>query len=375
MDYQVVLALLQQSQEDVFRLRKELSAHDPSILQDSLDRMQTTLDDMSKTLYRTQISLNASTLQNEKLSCEMTKYMEFYMEERKQREALETDNLRMKKLLTLYQSNGASAEEAKIIKSKHFNRSSEKNKQSSTDVDRREEEHDFDGTNPPLDGDSSVNPDSSKNVPGSQSRKQRMDYAKNTYTADEVVEHFSDENVLPVGYRIIETRLVREFDHIEKVVEHRYHILRCVDACGKIVDVYMPRDKQDLRMPGVETIKGCPATTSFLAKRTIYSEALRKAVSYAMTLWKQLTLYIDHGDWSIDNNTAERSMRALAVGRNNFVGFGSHEGASLGACAYTMVESCKLNAVSPYEYIKKVLTIIGEDKEDENDYSIYFRVF
>jgi len=55
--------------------------------------------------------------------------------------------------------------------------------------------------------------------------------------------------------------------------------------------------------------------------------------------------------------------------RNNFVGFGSHEGVSLEACAYTMVESCKLNAVSTYEYIKKVLTIIGEDKEDENDYS------
>ena len=48
-------------------------------------------------------------------------------------------------------------------------------------------------------------------------------------------------------YRIIETRLVCEFEHIEKVVEHRYHILRCVDAAGKIVDVYVPCDKQDLR--------------------------------------------------------------------------------------------------------------------------------
>lgn len=48
---------------------------------------------------------------------------------------------------------------------------------------------------------------------------------------------------------------------------------------------------------------------------TIYSEVLRKVVSYAMTFWKQLTLYIEHGDWSIDNNTAERSMRPLAVGK------------------------------------------------------------
>ena len=102
---------------------------------------------------------------------------------------------------------------------------------------------------------------------------------------------------------------------------------------------------------------------------TIYSESLRKAVTYALTFWKQITLYIEHGDWNIDNNTAERSMKPLAVGRKSFVGFGSHQGANLGACAYTVVETCKLNTISAYEYIKKVLTLIGDEKEDSNDYS------
>lgn len=61
-------------------------------------------------------------------------------------------------------------------------------------------------------------------------------------------------------------------------------------------------------------------------------------------------------------------MFSLTVGRKNFVGFGSHQGASLGACAYTVVETCKLNAISAYEYIKKLLTLIGDEKEDTNDY-------
>jgi hypothetical protein len=62
-------------------------------------------------------------------------------------------------------------------------------------------------------------------------------------------------------------------------------------------------------------------------------------------------------------------MCSLAFGRKNFVGFGSYQGASLRACAYTVVETCKLNMISAYEYIKKVLTLIGDEKEDSNDYS------
>ena len=594
MDYQVVLALLQQSQDDVLRLRQQLSANDPSVLQKSMDRMQASMDEMVKTLRATQTSLketqcalNDAADQNRKLSSEMVKYMEFYMDERKKRELLEEENLRMRKLLSVYQSKGACLEEVKIIKGKHFGRSSEKGKGVSKEVDRLEEEHDFDGTNPPTDNGTTSDSSAVKSKTSSQSRKQRIDHSKNTYGADEVVDHFSDMNALPAGCRIIETRLVREFEHIEKVVEHRYHILRCVNAAGKIVEVYMPRDKQDLRMPGVETIKGCPATAGLLAKLitdkyqfhlpverqvarlkmmgmdinkgtlnfwlqkavgkltklmpflkgslltegshlfcdetsemvcveddetkefhyrkkyvwglvnlvqkctyylyetgsrsrkaiadflgdftgsmmtdgyaayrmytdgepaervqwqvcfahvrrkfvesalvdersqcfvnlignlywiesmiklkqlsaeetrkerkekatsiliefktrlqqiaddtvTIYSESLRKAVTYALTFWKQITLYIEHGDWNIDNNTAERSMKPLAVGRKSFVGFGSHQGANLGACAYTVVETCKLNTISAYEYIKKVLTLIGDEKEDSNDYS------
>ncbi len=39
-----------------------------------------------------------------------------YMNERRRREALESENLQMKKLLKLYQSNGSASEQVKIIK-------------------------------------------------------------------------------------------------------------------------------------------------------------------------------------------------------------------------------------------------------------------
>lgn len=347
--------------------------------------MQTSMDDMLKTLHATQAShketqraLNDATDQNRKLSSEMVKYMEFYMDERKQREALESENRRMKKLLELYHSNGATAEEAKIIKGKHFSRSSEKGKTSSVDVNSQEEEHDFDGTNPPKDVDSTTEPIATKNELDSKSCKQRIDHAKNTYGADEIVEHFSDVNVLPAGYRIIETRLVREFEHIEKVVDERSQCfvnlignLYWIESMIKLKQLSADEARKERKEKATSILIELKSRLQQIADDplTVYSESLRKAVTYALTFWKQTTLYIEHGDWNIDNNAVERSMRPLAVGRKNFVGFGSHQGASLGACAYTLVETCKLNTISAYEYIKKVLTLIGDEKEDTNNYS------
>ena len=131
MDYQVVLALLQQSQEDVLGLRKQLAAHDSSALQGSMDRMQASMDDMLKTLRatqtslkQTQVALNEATDQNRKLSSEMVKYMESYMDERRRRELVESKLAHANHLLKLYQSNGVAAEQVKIIKGKHFGRNS-----------------------------------------------------------------------------------------------------------------------------------------------------------------------------------------------------------------------------------------------------------
>ena len=43
---------------------------------------------------------------------------------------------------------------------------------------------------------------------------------------------------------------------------------------------------------------------------------LWKAISYATTRWTALTRYTDNGAIEIDNNAAERSLRAVAMGRN-----------------------------------------------------------
>ena len=61
-----------------------------------------------------------------------------------------------------------------------------------------------------------------------------------------------------------------------------------------------------------------------------------KAINYALNQWTALTLYVDDGAVEIDNNAAERALRAVALGRKNYLHFGSDSGGERGAAIYTL---------------------------------------
>jgi transposase len=58
-----------------------------------------------------------------------------------------------------------------------------------------------------------------------------------------------------------------------------------------------------------------------------------KAINYALNQRAALTLYVDNGGVEIDNNAAERALRAVALGRKNFLHFGSDSGGERGSQA------------------------------------------
>lgn len=53
---------------------------------------------------------------------------------------------------------------------------------------------------------------------------------------------------------------------------------------------------------------------------------LGEATTYARNQWDALTVYVRDGDLAIDNNTAERAREAYAIGRKNWLFFGSDRG-------------------------------------------------
>ncbi len=65
------------------------------------------------------------------------------------------------------------------------------------------------------------------------------------------------------------------------------------------------------------------------------------------------------GRLAIDNNRAENQLRVVAVGRKNWLFAGSFEGARRAALLYSLVQSCKLIDVSPFDYLKDVLVRVA----------------
>ena len=89
---------------------------------------------------------------------------------------------------------------------------------------------------------------------------------------------------------------------------------------------------------------------------------LAKAIRYALTRIKKLRPYIDHGILEIDNNSAERSMRCVALGRKNYLFMGSEGGGKSAAIAYTLIETAKLNGVDPQAWLTDTLARIADHK-------------
>ncbi|HDW2463688.1 IS66-like element ISEc8 family transposase, partial [Escherichia coli] len=87
---------------------------------------------------------------------------------------------------------------------------------------------------------------------------------------------------------------------------------------------------------------------------------LAKAFAYALNQWPALTYYANDGWVEIDNNIAENALRAVSLGRKNFLFFGSGHGGERGALLYSLIGTCKLNDVDPESYLRHVLGVIAD---------------
>jgi transposase len=87
---------------------------------------------------------------------------------------------------------------------------------------------------------------------------------------------------------------------------------------------------------------------------------LAGAIKYALVRWVALTRYRDDGRIEIDNNTAERSIRPLVLGRRNYLFAGSDAGGERAANIYTLIATASLNDIDPYLYLRQVLERIAE---------------
>lgn len=85
-----------------------------------------------------------------------------------------------------------------------------------------------------------------------------------------------------------------------------------------------------------------------------------RAIRYALGRWDALMHYCDNGHLEIDNNAAERSLRAVVLGRKNYLFAGSDAGGERAAALYGLIGTAKLNGLNPEAYLSKVLSRIAD---------------
>lgn len=95
-------------------------------------------------------------------------------------------------------------------------------------------------------------------------------------------------------------------------------------------------------------------------RRISQKSAWAEAIRYATTRWAALIRYVADGCIEIDNNAAERALRAVAIGRKNYLFAGSDAGGERAAALYSLIGTAKFNGLDPEAYLRHDLGRIAE---------------
>lgn len=93
------------------------------------------------------------------------------------------------------------------------------------------------------------------------------------------------------------------------------------------------------------------------AQHTFLPQSLMgKAITYTLTLWSHLQVYLEDGRAHIDNNQVENAIRPTAIGKKNWLFIGDASAGETSAILFTIIEACRIRKIDPWEYLRDVLT-------------------
>ena len=87
---------------------------------------------------------------------------------------------------------------------------------------------------------------------------------------------------------------------------------------------------------------------------------LAKAMDYMLKRWVAFTAFLSDGRICLTNNSAERALRGIALGRKAWLFAGSHRGGERAAAMYSLIVTAKLNDVDPRAWLADVLARIAD---------------
>jgi transposase len=100
-----------------------------------------------------------------------------------------------------------------------------------------------------------------------------------------------------------------------------------------------------------------------LSRHPVRKSALSKAVWYARNQWQALRRYTEDGRLSMDNNKSERTLRAQAIGRKNWLFLGSPQAGPRAAVLFTILAGAKRHRIEPWTYLREILLRLHGDDQ------------
>ena len=92
-----------------------------------------------------------------------------------------------------------------------------------------------------------------------------------------------------------------------------------------------------------------------ISARASPSSGLHKAVMYTLSRWASRVRYAHSGDLPIDNNAAENALRSVAVGRKNWLFYGTERAGQRASCIMSLLNTAKLNGLEPCAWLLDTL--------------------
>ena len=175
--------------------------------------------------------------------------------------------------------------------------------------------------------------------------------------------HFKKSDKVVMSYCWAHAR--RKFKDIEKnYPKECKQILKLMSKLSKVehkAEDY--KHLQELRDAESKKIVNEIKTWLMEAKVKARSESgLEKAINYSMNHWDGLTKFLKDAKVPLTNNEVERAVRQSVMGRKNFYGSRSINGADVASTMYTIIESCKKVELEPKSYILMVVRAKAKDR-------------
>lgn len=147
-----------------------------------------------------------------------------------------------------------------------------------------------------------------------------------------------------------------------ELIGRMYHVEAEARRAGIKPDA-LQRRRQEHSAP---VLDGIEALLTANLHAVLPSSLLGKALHYLASQWPKLVRFVDDGHYPLDNNACENAIRPFVVGRRNWLFADTVAGANASANLYSLLQTCVVNGIDGYRYLKALLVALPRAKAVED---------